>query len=303
MQTDLSRAGDSSAADWAGSERIDLKARFLQLWAGKLWIIGGGLGLGVLVGVIAFQMTPVYRATVLLAPASDERNGLGGILDSAIGRFGGLASLAGINVNGGDTQTQEALAVLRSRKFTEAFIRDNNLMPRLFASRWDAKAGKWTGSPDSWPTPGRAYKYFNDNIRTATEDKKTGLISLHIDWRNRPEAAAWANQLVRRVNAEMRERSIAKAGASIEYLKKELAGTEDVGTREAINRLVEMQIRQRMLANVTDEYAFRVIDPALEPELTDKIRPKKALMMLLGGFLGGLIASVFVLLFRKGGSR
>lgn len=43
-----------------------------------------------------------------------------------------------------------------------------------------------------------------------------------------------------------------------------------------------------MLANVRDEYAFKVIDPAVMPEYRDIVRPRRALMLALGLVMGSL---------------
>ena len=71
-------------------------------------------------------------------------------------------------------------------------------------------------------------------------------------------------------------------------------------TRSAINRLIETQINRRMMANVTEQFAFRVVDRAVPADLSDRVRPRRTVMVLVGGSLGGLIAGVLVLL---GGGR
>ena len=66
-----------------------------------------------------------------------------------LGQFGGLASLAGVNLGGGaNNDTEVSLAVLRSREFTEAFIRDRNLLPLIFEECWDADANRWKGDKE-----------------------------------------------------------------------------------------------------------------------------------------------------------
>jgi uncharacterized protein involved in exopolysaccharide biosynthesis len=112
------------------------------------------------------------------------------------------------------------------------------------------------------------------------------LVSLQIDWRDRVEAAAWANELVERLNAEMQARALAKANASLGYLEKELAASSVVETRDAINRLIESQIKTRMVANTTREYAFRVVDRAMAPDADDPVWPVKSLFFLCGPLLG-----------------
>lgn len=233
----------------------------------------------------AFVTVPVYRAAAVLVPASPER-GSGGVLGSALGQLGGLASLAGFSVGSGDAETEEALAVLRSRQFTERFIVENNLLPKLFAKKWDASNNKWNVTPGSQPTLGKASEFFSKKIRSVTQDKKTGLVTLQIDWKDRFEAATWANELVQRLNVEMRARAILKADASINFLKNELNATSLLGSQEAINRLIEAQIKHRMLASVSQEYSFRVVDAAMAADADDPIKPNKLLLIVVGPLLG-----------------
>jgi uncharacterized protein involved in exopolysaccharide biosynthesis len=242
---------------------------------------------------LAMVMTPVYRATTVLVPASNERNSLAGSLSSTLGQLGGLASLAGVNIGSADSATEEALAVLRSRQFTERFINDLNLMPALFPGKdWEK---------DDPPTPARAFRRFK-KIRTVTQDKKTDLVMLQIDWKDREAAAMWANELAARLNAEMRNRAISQAEASVRFLEQELMNTSAVETRQAINRLIEAQIRQRMLANVSMEYAFRVVDRAMPPDADDPLKPQKLVLFLLGplvGLVAGIVGVLIVGMLRR----
>jgi uncharacterized protein involved in exopolysaccharide biosynthesis len=291
MYSMTARPNDSR---WDDDDSIDLPELIRRLWEGRRWIIGSTVVLTVLLTSAAFMITPVYRATVVMVPASNEVNDMGGALSSAVGQFGGLAALAGINLGSGDT-TEESLAVLRSREFTERFIVDKNLMPKLFPKQWDAAAGKWKTEGNAQPTLARAYKRFDASIRQTARDKKTGLVTMRIDWTDPDEAASWANELIRRLNAEMRKRAIERSDASIAFLEKELASTTLVGMREAIPRLMEAQIKQRMLANVLQEYAFRVVDSAMAPDRTDRVWPNKPVLVAAGLIGGFAIGAVFVL--------
>src|SRR5665213_1171050 len=77
--------------------------------------------------VLAFALKPMYRSEVIVWPA-DSPSGL----SQLGGQLGGLASLAGINLGGGGgKKSDEALAFLRSRAFTAAFIQRHELMPVL----------------------------------------------------------------------------------------------------------------------------------------------------------------------------
>jgi uncharacterized protein involved in exopolysaccharide biosynthesis len=284
---------------WVDEGTVDLRQIVRELWA-RRWLIVAVMALSTaLFATIAFTAQRVYRATTVVISTSSERSSLRGTLGSALAQVGGLASLAGINVGSGDSSTEEALAVLTSRQFTERFISELNLMPLLFEEQWDESQRRWKGELDEQPTLAQAYKYFNSEIRRVSRDRQTNLVTVQIEWPDRELAAAWANELVSRLNAEMRARAIEKAEASLEFLEKELEATALVGTREAINRLVESEIRDRMLANVTHEFAFRVVDPALPPDPTDPIRPNKLLLLLMGPMLGFGIGVVAALVLRS----
>jgi uncharacterized protein involved in exopolysaccharide biosynthesis len=279
------------------NEPSDLRYLFARLAERRIVLFIAIAVSTVLFVTFALVSSPVYRATTVLIPASIERNNMSGALNSALGQLGGLAALAGIGPGSGDLETEEALAVLRSRQFTERFIDELNLMPVLYSSRWDAKAKTWREDKGGAPSKATAYKYFND-IRKIIQDKKTGLISLQIDWTDRQQATTWANELAARLNAEMRSRAIRQVDASLSFLEKEQESTATVATRDDISRLIEAQIKQRMLANVTQEYAFRVVDRAIAPDADDPQRPKKLLLCLLGPCVGFALGVAGILVFE-----
>jgi uncharacterized protein involved in exopolysaccharide biosynthesis len=282
---------------WMDDEAsLDLRALLGRLWRQRWWLMAGML-LGTILAVTYVRIaTPIYRATTTVISTSDERNSLSGSLMSALGDVsGGLASLTGLGLGSPDAGTQEAIAVLQSRQFTESFIRDLKVMPRLFPRNWDAKAGKWLAPPEEQPTLGKAFNYFNNRVRAVLPDKKTGLVAIQVEWRDPAEAALWANALVSRVNAEMRARAIKQSEASLEFLESELQRTTVLETRQAIHRMIEGQIKQRMLANVSHGYAFRVVDPAFAPDPDDPVKPKK-LLILAAGPIAGLLLAIMTLL-------
>jgi uncharacterized protein involved in exopolysaccharide biosynthesis len=276
-------------------DSIDSREVLARILAKRWWVIGCVVISTLAFTAAAFLMTPIYRATTILVPSSSAQNSGG-----SLGQIGSIASLAGINLNTKASITEEALAVLKSRQFTESFITDENLMPKLFRSKWDAAKGGWKGPP---PTLNKAYRYFNERIRSIDQDKKTGLVTLQIDWRDRNEAPEWANELVRRLNKEMRDRAIHEADASLGFLTSELKSANEVAAQEAIGHLMESQIKQRMLADVTEEYVFRTVDRAMAPDEDNPVRPQKVAMLVAGPFLGLVLGALLALMTGGGSSR
>ncbi len=281
---------DPYSADF--DDGIDLRALTAKIAARRWWLLASVLGFTALFSAAAFLLTPIYRASTVLIPSKADKDAE--MSGSSLSGLGGVASLVGINLGGGDSLTEEALAVLKSRQFTEKFINERNLMPVLYAGLWDEHTGKWKVDESHQPTPARAYRLFN-GIRNIVQDRKTGIITLNIDWRDRMLAADWANDLVQKLNLEMRQREKVRAESSVGYLEKEFESTNTVATREAISRLIEREVKQRMFAAVTQEYAFRVIDPATAPDRGDRHFPPKVLLLIAGPFVG-LFAGVFFIL-------
>ncbi len=58
-------------------------------------------------------------------------------------------------------------------------------------------------------------------------------------------------------------------------------------------KLIEEQTKSLMLAEVQDEFIFKTIDPSVVPEI--KTSPKRALICVLGGVLGGGFGLTIVL--------
>jgi uncharacterized protein involved in exopolysaccharide biosynthesis len=245
----------------------------------------------VLAAIVGYIVPPVYEARTVLVRA--DTGGRSGAIGSALNQLGGIAALAGIE-GSRDATVVEAIALLNSREFTQSFIRDRNLLPRLFHKRWDVGAGKWrvgVRQPNMWD----GYKLFDREIRQVDEDKKTGVVTLRIRWEDPNEAAEWANDLVRRLNAQMKARALSEASTTLEYLTREVRNTNVTSVQVAIENLIEATLKQQAVANVRSEYVFRVVDPAAPPDLRDKVRPHRVIYLVTGAFFGLLLGILVII--------
>ena len=240
----------------------------------------------------AFLAPETYKAETLLAPVEEEKAGV----PSALSQFGGLATMAGISIPG-DTDKEKVVATLKSRKFITRFLSEQNLLPILFEEQWNSDVKEWKLAPgEKTPTLVAGYEVFIGSFMAVSEDKKSGLVTLSIKWKDPETAAVWANQLVTRLNEELRERAIEESDKRIQYLNQELAKTTVQDMRKVLYGLLETEKQKAMLANVNEEFALQVIDPAVPPEQREK--PKRRTIVALGGFLGGFLG-IFVVFFLK----
>lgn len=240
---------------------------------------------------IAFVVTPIYEAKTTLMPV--ENGGSSGMMGGGLGQLGGLAALAGLQGMRNRTET-EAIALLKSRQFTEQFIADKHLLPELFPKRWDTQLHAWKPGKRV-PTLWDGYRRFDRNVRFVDEDEKTGIVTLRIDLPSRHMAADWANELVKRLNAEMQKRALAETKTTLEYLKQELKTTQIASVQNALQDLIELNIKKEAFAHVRSDYAFRVIDPAAPPGREDRVSPHRLIYLITGGFFGVLLSLLIVM--------
>ncbi|EGU56710.1 O-antigen length determinant protein [Vibrio nigripulchritudo ATCC 27043] len=292
------------------NHEIDLRELFSAQWKGK-WIIilftitfaAGGV-------LYALSKPNIYKATAVLAATSDSRKG--GMATMA-SQFGGLASLAGINLGGsGSDNTAITLAVLQSRQFINYFIQKHNLLVPLMASaEWHKDSGELKLNPDSYdisvkqwvrqvpaghsvvPTDWESYKAFRAILSTSVA-KETGLVSVSITHQSPIIAQRWVELLIADINAWMKDKSLNETKRNIGYLEQQLNKTNIADMRTVFFQLIEEQTKNLMLAEVETEFAFKVLDPAVVPE--EKTGPKRALICVLATLLGGMAGIGFVLI-------
>jgi uncharacterized protein involved in exopolysaccharide biosynthesis len=267
---------------------LELIRTLLQAWKAIVGITILCTGLAV---AYALYAPEVFKAETLLAPAQEEKSGA----SSSLRQFGGLAAMAGISIPS-DSNVEQVVATLNSRKFLRTYINQNKLIPVLFDEIWDADNQSWmVPSVEDEPTEQKAIKSFKTCL-SVDEDKNSGLITLSISWKDPEVAAQWANDLVKQLNEQLREQAISDSKKRVGYLEQELAKTTLQDMRAVLYNLLESEKQKAMLANVNEDFALEVIDPAVAPATPEK--PKRKLIVALGGVCGGFLG-IFAVFFAQ----
>lgn len=271
-------------------DRYGLADLIRDVWRRKWTTVGIMVAVALLGVVYGLTAPKQFKASVIVAPVLGKQSSQGmGSLGSVSTALGGLASLAGLSLPGKE-EDSEAIAVLQSELITQGYIHENGLLPILYASEWNAKLKTWrTSDPTRIPTLWKANRYFSKRIRRVTEDSKTGLYVLSVEWKDPVLAARWANGLVGMTNDYLRAQAIQDADRNIEYLKGQAEQTTEVGVKAALYSLLENEIDKEMIARGQQEYALKVIDPAFVPEEPSSHGP------ILWGLLGALLGAVFAI--------
>ncbi|MEF1167471.1 Wzz/FepE/Etk N-terminal domain-containing protein [Vibrio campbellii] len=300
-----------------GDDEIDLREFFKALWKGKWIIIATTFVFAVGAVLYALSLPNIYKSDALLAPTESSN---GGGLSKMAGQLGGLAALAGVNLSGAESsQTDLAVQVMKSRQFIEAFINKHELLVPLMAAKgWDLgnnklildeelynpNTGEWLREPDglrgATPTAQEVFEVFSREVLNVDQDKESGLYTVSVKYYSPYLAQQWVNWLIKDINKVMRERTIAETSQNLAYLNAQLRKTAVADMQSTFYKLIEEQTKSLMLAEVQDEFIFKVVDPAVVPELKDG--PKRALICVLGTLLGGMFGVAIVLMrfaFRK----
>lgn len=266
--------------------------------------------------LISLSVTKLYQAEVLVVPATQKSS-------SMLDKYSGIAGLAGINISSGADQIkEEALSVLRSRKFIKEFVSQHQLKKVLFREMWNSDTQAWKtesfnpiksikglfgsndggnskkgllpGEPSEW----EVYNFFI-SILGVNENRLSSTISISIELPNPEEASKIANDIVSFINNTLRQENNQRAEKSVEYLQQQLRTIQIVELRSVIIKIIGEYLSNIAVSSAEDAYAFKVIDPAIAPE--ERSYPNRIFMVLLGGVLGFVFGTIgaFILSIRK----
>lgn len=290
-------------------DEVDMREIVQILWIRK-WLIASVTIASIAVATaIALYLPNIYQAETLLAPNQrEEWDGLSGLA----AQYGGLASLAGIDLKQAkNDKTALALEVLKSKKFVSEFIgRRDLLVPLLAAKRWNSKSGELIIDSDEFdtetgkwvrkvrpprqviPTSQEAYREFM-KLLYVNQDRRSGFVSVAISHYSPEIAKQWTEWLIEDLNSTMMHQDVAEAEIAIAYLKEQITNTSLAGLQTVFFGLIEEQTKTIMLAKVSPEYIFKMIDPPIAPER--KAEPNRIFIVaigLLAGLFGGTLLSV-----------
>ena len=116
------------------------------------------------------------------------------------------------------------------------------------------------------PSDQEVYKVFKQKFKV-TQDDDTGIITLSISYFSPYLAKEWLDIAVDTINQIARDDAINQAKSSKKYLEDQIRSTSLAEVKVVLSDLVQDQSQIIMLAESSPEYLFKVIDPAIVPEL------------------------------------
>ena len=289
-------------------DEIDLIEFISILWSGKKTIIISFLLSSIFIVFYSLSLPNIYTSDAVLSPVEVESN-----MTDALGDMSSVAGLVGVELSSGSVdRTSIGMEVMKSRRFFENFINDNEVLVPLIATKgWDVSTNQliiddkiYDVKNDKWvrkvsaplqtnkPSTQEALKAFND-IFKIDKNLKTGFINISIDHYSPYVAKRWLDAIILQINNSIREKDIIQAEAAIKQLNEEINSTRLTDLKTNLYELVEKQIEKKVIAQATPEYVFEIIDPPIAPEL--KSSPRRAVICILGAIAGTILGCLIVL--------
>lgn len=293
-------------------KELSLAELLSHLFKYKIMILGITLLFAIFSVFYTLSLPNKYKAESLLMPVSEDTSAN---MSGLMSQFGGLAGLAGIDIGkGGQNNVELIIETVRSRAFLAEFINKYNLIiPILAASGWDRETNTlviddslYDQSTSTWvrtatpprkatPTVYEAVEELRD-IATIKLDDENGFVTIAVEFYSPYLAKQWVEWMVQDANHWIRSKKKQEVDKSIQFLSEQAELTNVVEMKTSFYKLIEEQIKTKMLTEVREEYALKVIDPATLPEL--KSSPMRALICIVIT-LAGLFISTLAALFRK----
>ena len=291
-------------------DEIDLRELFYTLLEGK-WIIVSVTAIASIIGVIfSLSLPNVYESKTLLAPVNPSNN-----IAGALGNYGNLAGLAGINLPSDDDAGNSAKAIkkITSLNFFEKNIMTNIYLPDLIAfNSWNSNTNTvdyddnvYDASTNNWirdysypkqkiPSAQEGFVVFMSKHLNLIEDKKSGFVTLSVKHQSPHIAKQWAELIVDEVNSFYRQKDKSKSEKAVSYLNQQISMTGLSEIKQVLAQLLQEETKKLTLIEANKYYVFEYIDPPAVME--QKSEPIRSIICILSALLGGMLGVLFVVI-------
>lgn len=221
--------------------------------------------------IISFLSPRIYEAKAVIMPVAQlqEQSSM-----SAIALQLGIASNQASNAS-------ELFSLLQSNILMERVIIKNNLVPVFFGE--EAKGKKvndqiWDG-----------IRYLKNTIYKARDNKRDGIIELSVEFKDPEMSARILTYILTELTDYMSSEAKRVADTNKKYLESLIDKNSDPLIKQKIYALIARQIEISMMAEVKENFAFKILDPPKTPDM--KIRPRISMNIMLS-FIMSLIGGI-----------
>jgi len=231
----------------------------------------------IITAVVALLTPPVYEAKAVIIPASQQNIPSGmGILTAQLG----IASPTPSSVT-------EIVNLLNSNILREKVIRKNNLLPVLLK---DSTEKDNSENKRIWSAL-KALQALKIGYK-----QKDNIIEISMQFKDPETLVKIINYTLTELTEHMSSEARRVAETNKKYLESQLNTTADPFIKAKIYSLIAQQVEQAMMAEVKENFAFKVLDPPRVPD--QRIRPKRR-QMVMTAFVASLFAGIFAAFLKE----
>jgi len=293
---------------------LDLNDILKYLFSKATLICSLIFSVAVFTSIIALNLNEVYRSEALLQVSESSLSS--STSGSSSSSYQGLASLAGVDLGGGDSSSKSpsyVVAKITSRSFFKHLISFPGVLEGIVAYEsfdleskkisynkelFNEETGLWIREPSGLKKAEpflEAHLIFLQNLSISI-DKKTQFITLVYEHASPFFAKEMLDLVVREVNNLQRDQDLVQSTKEMTYLTDMQSSNRLLYLEQSISMLIMKLLKDQMLANVSDEYMIEYIDEPLMPE--SRIWPKRTQLVLTVTFLSSFLIIFFMLFYR-----
>jgi len=228
--------------------------------------------------IYSLLATRIYQSKAVIMPVAQQSE-QGGM--SAIAAQFGLSAPSTSNVS-------ELINLLKSNILIEKVIKKNDLLSVFF------KKEELKNIPDDIKT----WKGIRTlkGVFSVNDNKREGIIELSAEFKDPKIAKDIINYMLTELTNYMSSEAKRVAETNRKYLETLIDKNADPLIRQKIYSLIAKQIEISMMAEVKENFAFKVIDPPKVPDR--RIKPKRTQTVILA-FIISLFAGIFIAFFME----
>lgn len=266
-------------------DEIDLIELFALIWRRKIIIFAVVFVVSVLSVIITLQMDNIYESKAVLKPSEGETSKL----SSLMGNLGGLASLAGISVGGGDNIYSAMENLINNKEFIAQIVKKYQLEKNLFGEKYQDVISSEDFKPN--------YKFYVfkvvKDIVSLSQDKKSNYISLSVQNADPEFAKKFVEILLSELSEKIKKTELENIDEKITNFKSEMENSADITLKTKLAEVISSLIQSKVISKAQKYYGFTIISEPYVPDLKDKIKPKRSLICIVA-FVTSFMLAVFL---------
>ena len=269
------------------------------------------------------NMDNIYEATAVISPITNTKESAGMAGLAMMSQSAKL--LTGLTAPS-SASSKEIMNLLGSKILREKMIDKYNLLPILFYKQWDEDNLKWKEDKKNksifayfdklkdflktalssekdkskvldkkaktslGPTNWDGLRELDDIIKIKNSDDTNSII-ITVHFHDPEMTSKLATEVLDTLIEHMSNETRKIAEINKRYLEEQLMKTEDPFVQQKLYNMIAEQIESIMMTEVSENFAFKVIDPPKTPD--EKISPKRVRIVLIS-FVVSLFFGVFL---------